>query len=122
MKRSSPTRPDPHGGPAKRGCLYMSRFALLLLAVLWAGLWFALPGRSPGRRLAAAAGFSIPVGIFLCVPLINLAERLEMRRYCKSRGFQVLGLRWRGVVYMDGDVKRYSRWPDDFQVPPDRAA
>jgi len=82
--------------------------------VLWVGLWFALPGRSPGRRIAAAVGFSIPVGIFLCVPLINLADRLEIRRYCKSRGFQILKFKWRGVIYMDGDVKRYSRWPDDF--------
>jgi hypothetical protein len=98
VKRSSPTIPDPHGGPPKRGCLYVSRFALLLLVVLWVGLWFALPGRSRGRRLAAAVGFSIPDGIFLGVPLINLADRLEIRRYCASRGLKILKYKWRGVV------------------------
>jgi hypothetical protein len=88
----------------------MARFALLPVV-----LWVALPGRSPGRRIAAAVGFSIPVGNFLCVPLINLADRLEMRRYCESRGFRALKLQCRGVIYMDGDLKRCSRWPDDFQ-------
>ena len=117
MKRSSPTYPDPHGGPPKRGCLYMSRYALLLLALLWIAVWFAFPSKNPARRLVMAAAWSIPVGIFLCVPMVNLADRLEMRRYCKSRGFKVLKLQWRGVIYMDGDVKRYSRWPDDFQAP-----
>ena len=93
----------------------MSRFALILIAVLWVAIWFGFPRKNAGRRLVTAAAFSVPVGIFLCVPLINLADRLEMRRYCKSRGFKVLKLQWRGVIYMDGDVKRYSRWPDDFK-------
>ena len=115
MKRSSPTYPDSAGGPPRRGCLYMSRFALVLLVCLWVGVWFAFPGKHPGRRIVMAGAWSIPAGIFFGVPLVNLADRLEMRRYCKSRGFKVLKLQWRGVIYMDGDVKRYSRWPDDFR-------
>ncbi|HEX7899406.1 MAG TPA: hypothetical protein VF950_16690 [Planctomycetota bacterium] len=114
MKRSSPTVPDPLGGPPKRGCFYMCRYALLLLAVLWVAVWFAFPGKHPGRRLIMAAAWSVPLGIFFGVPLVNLADRLEIRRYCKSRGLKILKYKWRGVIYMDGDVKRYSRWPDDF--------
>ena len=93
----------------------MCRYALLLLAALWIAVWFAFPSKSPARRLIMAAAWSIPVGIFLGVPLINFTDRLEIRRYCESRGFKVVKLQWRGVIYMDGDVKRYSRWPDDFR-------
>lgn len=118
MKRSSPTVPDPRGGPPRRGCLYMCRFALLALACLWAGVWFAMPGKGVANRILAAAGFSVPFGIVIGIPLVNLADRLEIRRYCKSRGFRVLKLQWRGVVYMDGDRKRYSRWPEDFRGEP----
>lgn len=118
VKRSSPTWPDPHGGPPKRGCLYMGRFALLALACLWAGVLLAHPGPHIVGKILAAAGFSVPFGILICIPLFNLADRLELRRYCKARGFKILKFQWRGVVYMDGDVKRYSRWPDDFQKDP----
>ena len=48
-------------------------------------------------------------------PLANFADRLEIRRYCKARGFRIVRFKWRGVIYMDGDVKRYSRWPEDFK-------
>ena len=117
MKRSRPSEPDPNGGPPRRGCLYMARFALLALALFWLALWFAFPDKPARRKVAMLAGLSVPFLIVAGVPLGNLADRLELRRYCRSRGFKILRYRWRGVVYMDGDVQRYSRWPDDFQTP-----
>ena len=115
MKRSSPGEPDPNGGPPKRGCLYMARFALLAWALFGASLWLAFPDKPASKKLAMIAGFSVPFLIVVGVPLGNLADRLELRRYCRSRGFQILQYKWRGVIYMDGPVKRYSRWPEDFR-------
>lgn len=116
MKRSSPTDPCPFGGPPKRGCLYMGRFLWILLLLIWGGVWILFWKHSLGHKLriaGAASGIAFPVFI---APLFALAERLEIRRYCASRGFKILKLQWRGVVYMDGHAKRYSRWPEDFKV------
>ncbi len=115
MRRSRPTVPCPAGGPPRRGCLYICRFGFLLIALIWAGVWLGWPDPRPLRKLKAAAGLSVAAAVFLFIPLANFADRLEMRRYCRARGFKVLKLQWRGVVYMDGDQKRYSRWPDDFK-------
>jgi hypothetical protein len=118
MKRSSPTWPDPDGGPPPRGCLYMSRFAWLGLGLFWLALWFAFPLRKADAKLGMMSLLAVPFLVVVGVPLANLAERLEIRRYCRARGFTVVKLQWRGVVYMDGDIKRYSRWPDDFRRDP----
>lgn len=118
MKRSSPTDPCPFGGPPKRGCFYMTRFLWMLLALLWAVVWTVMWDHSIGHKLKVAAGFSIPAALIFIGPLAAFADRLEIRRYCKARGFQILKLQWRGVVYMDGHAKRYSRWPEDFKPSP----
>ena len=95
----------------------MSRFALLALAFFGLSLWLAFPALPAARKLAMIGGFSVPFMLVFGIPLVNLADRLELRRYCRSRGFTILQLKWRGVIYLDGDVKRYSRWPEDFRRP-----
>jgi hypothetical protein len=95
----------------------MSRFALLGLALFWTCVAFAMSGRPAFKVALTCFWYSIPFGIVFGIPLVNLAERLELRRYCKSRGFRILKHQWRGVIYMDGDQKRYSRWPEDFTAP-----
>lgn len=119
MRRSRPSTPCPDGGPKRRGCLYLCRFALLLLVLIWAGVWLAMPNARPLKKVQAGLGFTVFAVVFLCVPLVGFADRLEIRRYCKARGLRVLeikqGSNVTGVVYMDGDQKRYGRWPDDFK-------
>lgn len=115
MKRSSPTVPDPDGGPPQHGCLYAARYFFLGLALVWIAAWFVMRDGRSAKWIRVAAGFSFPLGVVFLAPLVTFAERREIRRYCEKRGLKVLKFKWRGVIYMDGDLKRYSRWPDDFR-------
>jgi hypothetical protein len=93
----------------------MNRFFLIPWALFWAALWFGSPRMELIPKIGMMAATLIPFWIVAGIPLANLAARKEIRRYCEARGFQVLKLAWRGVVYMDGHAKRYSRWPEDFR-------
>jgi hypothetical protein len=65
------------------------------------------------------AGSCIIIGISLFSLLMNIGNRLEIRRFCRKHGFKILCVRsyknHYGVdLIVDGE-KKYWRWPKDFE-------
>ena len=84
--------------------------------------WAAIHAFDLKSRGAVVALFVLCLmgAIPLFASLVDLGHRIEIRLFCRKHGLEVKRIRAYpnhfGVDYVEDGVKKYGKWPGDFEV------